>query len=66
MDAQSDTPCMTALNNMMRLTLFVQSTRMEELRVVGVNDVAFTALSQMHGAMEQVIQTVGAGMRSEG
>lgn len=63
--AQQDAPCTAALSNMMRLTLLVQNTRLDELRVVSACEFGFAAIAQLRGLIERVIHDVGARRDSD-
>ena len=63
--ARQDAPCTAALSNMMRLTLLVQNTRLDELRVVSACEFGFAAIAQLHGLIERVIHDVGARRDSD-
>ena len=58
--AQQDAPCTAAL-----LTLLVQNTRLDELRVVSACEFGFAAIAQLHGLIERVIHDVGARRDSD-
>lgn len=63
--ARQDAPCTAALSNMMRLTLLVQNTRLDELRVVSACEFGFAAIAQLHGLIERVIHDVDARRDSD-
>ena len=63
--SQQDAPCLAALNNMMRLTLLVQNTRLEELRVVSACEYGFAAITQLHATIERVLHDVSARRDSD-
>lgn len=50
--------CLKAVTNMMRLTLLVQNTGLEELHVIGCCDFCYTVFTQYGSGVEKMIRSV--------
>ena len=53
-----ESECLKAVTNMMRLTLLVQNTGLEELHVIGCCDFCYTVFTQYGSGVEKMIRSV--------